>query len=73
MFFIFSDGVTEAGNPRDELFSKKRLEEALSRMVGIPVGEIIPRMMKEIEAFTEGASQTDDITMMIVQYNGPEE
>jgi serine phosphatase RsbU (regulator of sigma subunit) len=31
---------------------------------------MIQGVMKEVEAFSRGESQTDDITMMVLRFNG---
>jgi len=68
--FIYSDGVTEAMNSRHELFSEARLEDELDRLKGLPVEDIIAGVMEKIREFSQGEPQTDDITMMVIQYNG---
>ncbi|MFH0842641.1 MAG: SpoIIE family protein phosphatase, partial [Bacteroidota bacterium] len=69
--FLYTDGVTEAVNEADELFSEERLHTSLTAMSSRPVRDIIPGIAQEIERFSMGMKQqTDDITMMIVQYRG---
>ncbi|MCK4468572.1 MAG: SpoIIE family protein phosphatase, partial [Desulfobacterales bacterium] len=71
--FIYSDGVTEAMNSKLELFSEERLEGELDRLKGLPVADIIAGVMEKIREFSQDEPQTDDITMMIIQYNGSKE
>ena len=71
--FIYSDGVTEAMNSRHELFSEERLEGELGRLKGLPVGDIVAGVMEKIREFSQDEPQADDITMMIIQYNGSDE
>ncbi len=73
VIFIYSDGVTEAMNSKFELFSEERLEAELYRLKGLPVGDIIAGVMEKIREFSQGEPQTDDITMMAIQYNGSDE
>lgn len=68
--FLFTDGVTEADNQKRELFSDQRLLKILSSMKGLPVEAIIETVMNEIRSFTKGMPQADDITMMVLRYNG---
>ena len=68
--FIFSDGVTEAMNNEGELFSEERLENTLAGTGGKEVGKITELVAGELEAFTAGAPQTDDITMLVIRYLG---
>ncbi len=51
-------------------FSEARLEDELDRLKGLPVEDIIAGVMEKIREFSQGEPQTDDITMMIIQYNG---
>jgi len=68
--FVYSDGVTEAMNDKHELFSEARLEEELARLKGLPVGDIIAGVMEAIHNYSGDEPQTDDITVMIIRYNG---
>ena len=70
--FIYSDGVTEAMNSKHELFSEERLEEELARLKDLPVGDIIAGVMEAIHNYSGDEPQTDDITVMIIRYNGSE-
>ncbi|MEA3332969.1 MAG: PP2C family protein-serine/threonine phosphatase, partial [Pseudomonadota bacterium] len=68
--FVFTDGVTEAMNNRDELFTDPRLEENLAHLTKEPVIQIADQIMQEIDNFSTGIPQTDDITMLVLRYNG---
>jgi len=68
--FMYTDGVTEAANLRDELFSEKRLLDDLSPLRDKPIKDIVSSLMEKIEDFSQGAPQADDITMMIIKYFG---
>jgi len=68
--FIYSDGVTEAMNSKLELFSEKRLERELNNLRGRSVKETITGIMEKIREFSQDEPQADDITMMIIKYNG---
>ncbi|MBN1276853.1 MAG: SpoIIE family protein phosphatase [Deltaproteobacteria bacterium] len=68
--FLYTDGVTEAMNERDELFSEQRLEKEIARLREKPLKEITSGLMEEISTFCSGTTQTDDITMMILKFFG---
>jgi sigma-B regulation protein RsbU (phosphoserine phosphatase) len=70
--FVYSDGVTEAADPAEELFGEPRLERVLAELCGAAPPEIAARVMSEIDKFAAGAPQADDITMLVVAYRGPE-
>lgn len=71
IIFLYTDGVTEAMNHNSEYFSENRLKEALSRLKDEEVGRIISNIQGRISAFTMGADQSDDITMLVLRYTGP--
>jgi serine phosphatase RsbU (regulator of sigma subunit) len=68
--FIYSDGVTEAMNADSEQFSEKRLKDNLAGLQKKSEREIINSVQKEIGLFVKDAPQSDDITMLVVKYNG---
>jgi sigma-B regulation protein RsbU (phosphoserine phosphatase) len=68
--FMYTDGVTEAMNPADELFSEERLLHNLMAMSAKPLAEMIGGLTEEIIFFAQGAPQSDDITMMALKFTG---
>ncbi len=68
--FIYTDGVTEAMNKKDELFSEKRLKKDLAVLKDRPVEEIVTGIMDEVKKYSDGVPQSDDITMMILKFYG---
>ncbi|MDD5507650.1 MAG: SpoIIE family protein phosphatase [Bacteroidales bacterium] len=67
--FLYTDGVTEAMNINYELFSEKRLENVLKEAAQLNPGEVIQSVYSSLSAYTEGAQQSDDITMMVVRFH----
>ncbi len=70
VLFLYTDGVTEALNPEDELFSEARLERCLAHNKGNGVESITKSVNQEIKGFTQGIVQSDDITMLAIKYMG---
>ncbi|MCD6297838.1 MAG: PP2C family protein-serine/threonine phosphatase, partial [Deltaproteobacteria bacterium] len=68
--FLYSDGVTEAMNDKDELFTEERLEKGLKVLKDMPIQELINGIMDKLRAFSKGAPQSDDITMMRLKFYG---
>jgi sigma-B regulation protein RsbU (phosphoserine phosphatase) len=68
-FVLFSDGVSEAMNPADEFYGEERLLAALSTMSGASAGKTVTHLMSDVRAFTAGAKQSDDITILAAQYS----
>ena len=67
---IYTDGVSEAANPRNELFEEGRLRRILEDFRGNNVEELGDAIREGMRVFTEGAAQSDDITILVVQYKG---
>ena len=67
---IYSDGVSEAVNSADELFEESRLRRIIEEFKGETVEEMADAIRDGVKAFTEGAPQSDDITLLVVQYKG---
>lgn len=67
---IYSDGVSEAANSADELFEESRLRRIIEEFKGQTVEEMADAIRDAVKAFTEGAPQSDDITLLIVQHKG---
>ncbi len=67
--FMYTDGVTEAVNGEGELFSDDRLENLVIALREKSIQEVIGGMMEEIHSFSRGTEQSDDITMLMIQFN----
>jgi phosphoserine phosphatase RsbU/P len=67
---MFSDGVSEALNAAGEEFGDARLEEVASAVKDSASPEIVERIISSVRAFTKGAPQSDDITVMVIRYLG---
>src|ERR1043166_1805500 len=65
---LFSDGVTEAMDPDDQLFGVPRLREVLGGKTGIQLEELQKSVLEAVENFTRGARQADDLTLLLVRY-----
>ncbi len=66
---LFSDGVTEAMDPADELYGMNRLREVLTGTTDdCPLEVIQKSVLESVENFTRGARQADDLTLLLVRY-----
>jgi sigma-B regulation protein RsbU (phosphoserine phosphatase) len=66
--FVYTDGITEALNTAEELFSDERLEEALRSLTTVSVSEMVSGVMERVRAFAAGAVQADDIAAMALRF-----
>lgn len=67
---LFSDGVTEAMDPEEELYGVPRLREVLKGRPDSPLDEIQKVVLESVENFARGARQADDLTLLVVRYRG---
>lgn len=65
---LFSDGVTEAMNPEEEMYGTERLLEVLNGQLETDLGNLQKSILESVENFTRGARQTDDVTLLLVSY-----
>ena len=67
---IYTDGVSEAVNVKAEMFEEDRLRHLLESFQGQTVEQLAEIIREGVKTFTEGAPQSDDITILVVQYKG---
>ncbi len=67
VFVLYSDGVTEAMNFSDEEYGEDRFENAIRKNLHLSAGDIIKEIFEDVEHFTKGAPQSDDITMVVIK------
>ena len=65
---LFSDGVTEAMDPDDQLFGVPRLKQVLTGMTECPLEQIQKTILEYVENFARGARQADDLTLLVVRF-----
>ena len=71
--FLYTDGVTEATNSKEELFGDNRLIEAIKKGGDISTAATCALVKQEVDNFVQEAPQFDDITMLAVKFNGNDE
>jgi sigma-B regulation protein RsbU (phosphoserine phosphatase) len=64
---MFTDGVTEAMDKNRNEFSDERLEHLAIELHQKPAKEILSSIQSDVQKFTTGAVQSDDITIMIIK------
>jgi serine phosphatase RsbU (regulator of sigma subunit) len=68
---IFSDGVSEALSATEDEFGDDRLIEAVIKAGKGSVQDVVNELLDAVRAFTHGAPQNDDITVVVVRYRQP--
>ena len=70
IFFLYTDGVTEAMNIDYVQFSEEKLLDLLIQNKNETVVNIVNNVKTAVEQHVSGAVQSDDIAMLILKYNG---
>ncbi|MGH7971246.1 MAG: SpoIIE family protein phosphatase, partial [Limisphaerales bacterium] len=64
VLLLYTDGVTEAANPREELFAETRLRACYRKLRKKKLPEMIAGIHGEIASHACGQPQSDDITLL---------
>ena len=64
---MFTDGVTEAMDKNRNEFSDERLEQLAVKLYKKSAEEILSSIQTEVQNFSKGAVQSDDITLMVIK------
>lgn len=70
--FVYTDGVAEANNSKEELFGTDRMIDALHKGENGTPQDVLQAVKQGVDEFVGKAPQFDDLTMLCLQYNGPE-
>ena len=62
--FLYTDGISEAMNPENELFGKERILRVLNECKMLPGKDVIDVMNVAMAKFVNGAEQSDDACMV---------
>ena len=68
--FLYTDGLTEAENAANEQFMEERMIEVAKGMSHEPQ-QMIEQMFNAVHQFVGNAEQSDDLTMLAIQYTKP--
>ena len=65
----FTDGVTEALNPKEEEFGEERLKDLLRQLVHLPANEMSAHISHALRNWIQDAAQYDDLTFLVMKVN----
>ncbi len=68
--FLYTDGVSEAENSKNELFGEAAIIEVIEANLHKTPKELIRLVEKKVSLHVDDYIQSDDITMMTIEYNG---
>ncbi|MBL8056684.1 MAG: SpoIIE family protein phosphatase [Anaerolineales bacterium] len=64
---LYTDGITEAINPAEELFGEARLRGAIAAVEPKTPQRVVDAILEAVQAFSSGAPQADDFTLVAVR------
>jgi serine phosphatase RsbU (regulator of sigma subunit)/tetratricopeptide (TPR) repeat protein/transposase len=67
VLICYTDGITEAMNPQRERFGDERLLSVIRKHGDQKVDPLVDKIRDEINGFTEGYAQSDDITLVAIK------
>ncbi len=68
---LFTDGVSEAQDAKNHMFTQESLMNTVSLTAGLPPKARIAAILSRIREFTEGRPLTDDLTLLSLTYYSP--
>lgn len=68
ILYLYTDGVTEATNSNDELYSDERLLEKINSINTHSLKTLLENIKSDIDLFVGEAPQFDDITMLALRF-----
>ena len=66
MLVVYSDGLTEARNDRDEEFGSERLQALLPRLRGLTAEQSVGVIIDEVNAFLGRERAHDDLSLVVL-------
>lgn len=70
--FLYTDGVPEATDADEKLFGTERMLNALNAVKDETPQGVLEGVRRAVDDFVKAAEQFDDLTMLCVEYKGPE-
>jgi sigma-B regulation protein RsbU (phosphoserine phosphatase) len=68
--FLFTDGVTEAFDTNEDLYSEERLISKLTENAKLNCRELAEAIIADVHVYSTGVPQSDDITVLSLKYLG---
>lgn len=68
LLVLYTDGILEAHNMRQELFGKARFQDLLLRKQKMSAQQIVDQIFGEVKVFAAGVPQHDDMTLLVTRF-----
>lgn len=62
---VYSDGLTEAQNSQKDIWGERAVKKTFASLSNLTLEEIKDGLLSNLEAFTEGSAQPDDVTFVL--------
>lgn len=73
VIFLYTDGITEALNSKNETFGEERLKSALNQNNSSEINKLTTNIRENLYKFTGSSAQSDDMTVLFFKYAGQTE
>ncbi|MCA8916167.1 MAG: SpoIIE family protein phosphatase [Planctomycetes bacterium] len=70
---LYTDGVSEAADNKDEMFGEKRLSESLAIGPDTDAIDLLQHLQEDVETFRDGREADDDVTLVAFRFRGGSE
>ena len=67
LFMLYTDGITEAANPKGDEFGLDRLQAVVQKYAGEPLVALAVAIETAVEVFADGTPFGDDRTMVLLR------
>ncbi|MEO7424321.1 MAG: PP2C family protein-serine/threonine phosphatase, partial [Fibrobacteria bacterium] len=71
LLFVYTDGINESFNSKDELYGRKRLDAVIQKFAHAGAAETIAQAQMDKERFSEGRQSLDDISIFAIKRRAP--
>ncbi|MGA8109609.1 MAG: PP2C family protein-serine/threonine phosphatase, partial [Acidobacteriaceae bacterium] len=71
LLLLYTDGISEAMTHEDEEWGEERMIAAARAVENRPADEVLRALFRAADAFTAGAPQHDDMTLLVLKLDEP--
>jgi serine phosphatase RsbU (regulator of sigma subunit)/CHASE2 domain-containing sensor protein len=72
VLLLYTDGVTEAKNAGEALYSTARLQATVEAIPSTSAKSVVEHVREDVRRFVAAAEQADDLTLLAIRWLGPD-
>ncbi len=72
LVMLFTDGLVEVQDAKNELYTEALLVEAVQRRVQLPASQLFDELLEDVKRFSAGSGFPDDVCLVGMEFKGPE-